>query len=293
MDQPRSSVTSVSTRLGPLRVQTIGSGPPAVLWHSLFVDSTTWTRVQQPLATARRLLLIDGPAHGGSPPVRRPFTLHDCVGAAIDVLDYVGVDEPVDWLGNAWGGHVGILFAAAHPDRCRSLVAVGAPVHALSPADRRRTMLLAALYRIAGPRAVVRPLVDALLGPRARADDPEGAAIVADAFRRAERRGMYAAIRWLSLRRPDLTQILDSLGTPTLLTTGTSDPMWTTTSARAAAAHLTRGALVILPGAGHVGPLLQAAPAVIELVTAFWQDPDATVTNQRGAATSPGNPRHR
>jgi pimeloyl-ACP methyl ester carboxylesterase len=69
-----------------LRVQTIGSGPPAVLWHSLFVDSTTWTRVQQPLATARRLLLIDGPAHGGSPPVRRPFTLHDCVGAAIDVL---------------------------------------------------------------------------------------------------------------------------------------------------------------------------------------------------------------
>jgi pimeloyl-ACP methyl ester carboxylesterase len=285
--QSQPSGTAVTTRLGPLNVRVTGAGPTAVLWHSLFVDSSTWARIEQPLATGRRLLLIDGPCHGTNPPITRPFSLHDCVGAAIDVLDHVGVDEPVDWLGSAWGGHVGILFADAHPDRCRSLVAIGAPVHALSPADRRRTMLLAALYRVVGPYAVVNPLVDALLGPRARADDPEGAAIVADAFRRAERRGMYAAIRWLSLRRPDLTAVLDRLGTPTLLTTGTSDPMWTTANARAAAAHLSRGALVILPGAGHIGPLLQAAPAVVELVTAFWRDPDATLANQRGATTSP------
>jgi pimeloyl-ACP methyl ester carboxylesterase len=245
-----------------LRVQTIGAGPPAVLWHSLFVDSTTWTRVQQPLAGMRRLVLIDGPAHGHNPPLSQQFTLQDCVGVAVDILDHLGVQEPVDWLGNAWGGHVGILFAATHPDRCRSLVAIGAPVHALSPVDRRRTVLLRSLYRLAGPvPPLVNLLVDALLGPRARAEDPQGAALVADAFRRADRRGMYRAIGWLSLARPDLTPLLDRLDTPpTLLTTGTSDPMWTTANARAAAAHLANGALVILPGAGHIGPLLQAAP---------------------------------
>ena len=43
MGQPAKTATAtVATRLGPLRVQTVGSGPPAVLWHSLFVDSTTW-----------------------------------------------------------------------------------------------------------------------------------------------------------------------------------------------------------------------------------------------------------
>jgi len=42
--------------------------------------------------------------------------------------------------------------------------------------------------------------------------------------------------------------------------------------------------LVILPGAGHIGPLLQAAPAVVELVTGFWRDPDATVVRQKDAA---------
>ncbi|HEX6678312.1 MAG TPA: alpha/beta fold hydrolase [Actinomycetes bacterium] len=292
MDQPtHRAATTVPTRLGPLHVQTIGAGPPAVLWHSLFVDSTTWTRVQQPLAGMRRLVLVDGPAHGHNPPVPHRFTLEDCVGAAADVLDHLGVEEPVDWLGNAWGGHVGILFAAAHPDRCRSLVAIGAPVHALSPADRRRTVLLRWLYRLAGPvPPLVNLLVDALLGPRARAEDPKGAALVADAFRRADRRGMHAAIGWLSLARPDLTPVLDRLGTPTLLTTGENDPMWTTANARAAAAHLANGALVILPGAGHVGPLLQAAPAVVDLVTAFWRDPAATVARHRGATTSTFRP---
>ena len=286
MDQPaQTSTATVATRLGPLRVETAGSGPPAVLWHSLFVDSATWNRLRAPLAAGRRLVLIDGPNHGGSPPVRRPFTLDDCAGAAADVLDHLGIGEPVDWLGSAWGGHVGIVFAAAHPDRCRSLIAIGAPVHALGDADRRRIRLLAVLYRIAGPGPVVSPLLDALLGPKARAEDPEAAAMVAGAFRRAERRGMFDAIRWLSLRRPDLTPVLDRSGTPTLFATAPDDPLWTMAAASAAAARLHNGALVILPGSGHIGPLLQAAPVVATLVTAFWHDPHATIAQHRSQAS--------
>ena len=39
-----ASGITVSTRLGPLHVRTTGAGPTALLWHSLFVDSTTWAR---------------------------------------------------------------------------------------------------------------------------------------------------------------------------------------------------------------------------------------------------------
>jgi pimeloyl-ACP methyl ester carboxylesterase len=277
----------VTTRLGQLHVETAGSGPPAVLWHSLFVDSATWDRVRASLAAERRLVLIDGPNHGGSPPARRPFTIEDCVGAAVEVLDHLGIGEPVDWLGNAWGGHAGILFAAAHPDRCRSLAALGAPVHALTGAERRRVRLLAALYLAAGPGAVVKPLTDALLGSKARTEDPEGAAIVAGGFRRAERRGMFDAIRWLSLRRPDLGPVLGRLETPTLLATNADDAMWTVAAARSAAGRLRNGGLAILPGSGHVGPLLQAAPDVASLVTAFWRDPEAVIAQHRAQESSP------
>lgn len=173
MSHPESTTPRyVATRLGPLAVASVGSGPPAVLWHSLFVDSTTWNRLFPQLAGERRLVLIDGPNHGGNPPLRRPFTLEDCVGAAVDVLDQLGISGPVDWLGNAWGGHVGVLFAAAHPERCRTLTAIGAPIHASSDADRRRIRLLSLLYLASGPRPVSGLLIDALLGPQARAEDP-------------------------------------------------------------------------------------------------------------------------
>jgi pimeloyl-ACP methyl ester carboxylesterase len=267
----------VPTRLGPLRVRVAGSGPPALLWHSLFVDSTTWCRVEPALAERRRLVIVDGPNHGANPRVRVPFTLDDGVGVAVDILDHLGVAEPVDWVGNAWGGHVGILFAAEHPDRCRSLAAIGAPVHALSPSDRREIRLLATLYRLFGPRVVVRPLVDALVG----AGDAEATAVVADAFTRAGRRGMYDATRWLSLARLDLTPVLPRVVAPTVLTTGTDDPMWTVADARAAVGHLPHGALVVLPGSGHIGPLLRAVPDVVEVLTRLWGDPAGAVARWR------------
>ena len=36
--------------------------------------------------------------------------------------------------------------------------------------------------------------------------------------------------------------------------------------------------------AGHIGPLLQSAPAVVTLVTAFWHDPQATIAKHRSPA---------
>lgn len=90
--------------------------------------------------------------------------------------------------------------------------------------------------------------------------------------------------RWVSLARPDLTPLLDAIGTPTLLTTGADDPMWTTGNALAAADHLSRGALAILPGAGHIGPLLQAPADVADLVTIFWREPAAQLTRHRETA---------
>jgi pimeloyl-ACP methyl ester carboxylesterase len=276
----------VLTRLGPLRVRVSGDGPTALLWHSLFVDSTTWTRVEPQLATQRRLLLVDGPAHGTNPPPARRYKLDDCVGVASDILGHFAVDEPVDWLGNAWGGHVGILFAHSHPSRIRSLMAVGAPIHALGPADRRRTRLLAFLYRVVGPRPLAALVTDVLLGPNARRADPPGAAIVADAFRRANRRAMHTAIASVSLARPDLAPALKVAATPMLITTGRNDPMWTVAQAEAAIRHLPHAALVILPGAGHIGPLLQAPEALIDLATAFWRNPAQTVASHRSQAVA-------
>jgi hypothetical protein len=80
-------------------------------------------------------------------------------------------------------------------------------------------------------------------------------------LRECRRSGSALRRHWVIYRMSSLTPELDRSRTPTLLTTNPDDPEWAPAAASAAAAHLRDGALVILPGSGRVGPLLQAAPA--------------------------------
>ncbi|MGA7986938.1 MAG: alpha/beta hydrolase [Candidatus Dormiibacterota bacterium] len=269
--QQQDMVTMVPTRLGALRVEASGTGRPAVLWHSLFVDSTSWSRVRDALGQSRRLYMIEGPSHGASAPATRRFTLDDCAGAALDILDHLEITEPVDWVGNAWGGHVGILFAAAHPGRCRTLVTIGTPIQALRASERRQIAALVALYRVVGP---IGPLVKAvergLLSSRTRATDPDAVDIVACALNRADRRGMHTAMRSVMLARPDLTPTLSDIVTPTLIITGDELPSFSPSDARSATAQLPDGTAAVIAGTRHLAPL-EAARSVAELVIAHWR----------------------
>ena len=87
-------------------------------------------RVEEGLARDRRLVIITGPGHGASTDPGHRYSLDDCAAAAGEVLAALDIREPVDWVGNAWGGHVGIVFAATWPDRCRTLITFGTPVQA-------------------------------------------------------------------------------------------------------------------------------------------------------------------
>ncbi len=262
----------VSTRLGELYVHSRGTGPTVVLWHS--VDFTSWARLADRLTATRRLVMIDGPGHGNSTPTPRPFTLDACAGAAADALDQLDLDEPVDWLGNAWGGHVGIAFAASRPDRCRTLVTVGTPTHALRADERRRNGLLVRLYGLVGPiRPLQRAVADALLSADTRQCDPAAVQLVQEAFRRPNRRGMKVAMQSAMLHRPDLTATLPNVMAPTLFVVATRDPLWTTTDAHAASAHLPADATIEIDTDGHLGPILLAAPATADLLHSFWNDP--------------------
>jgi pimeloyl-ACP methyl ester carboxylesterase len=269
----------VATRVGRLHVRVTGHGPVAGLWHSLFIDSQGWYRVEPALSAQRTLVLIDGPSHGGSQPARRRFTLDDCAAAATEVLDQLGFTEPVDWVGSAWGGHVGMALAISQPERVRSLVTLGSPVSALSAAERHHIVPLVVAYALLGPARFIRSaVVDALLTPSIRAEVPRAEQLISNELRRADRRGLGIVMRSVMLGRPDLTGQLPHIAAPTLLMTGDDDAMWTAAKARAAAAWLPHGETAIIPGSRHM-PALEAPDEVARLITAFWASIDSTPHN--------------
>lgn len=265
-----SGSSFIDTAVGRLKVTATGTGTTAVLWHSLFVDERSWQRLAAQLAQDRRLIMVTGPGHGESDDPGRRYDLLQCARAAEGVLDALGVAGPVDWVGNAWGGHVGIRFATAYPSRIRSLVTIGTPVQSLATAEQARTRFLLLVHRLLGPTGFLADaVVDTLLSARTRASDPEAVAIVRSSFVGADRGRLRNAVASISLHREDLAALLPGITVPTLMITGEQHSGWTPAQSAAAVATMPDGRAAVVADAAYLAPLEQPE-AVLDLIRAFW-----------------------
>jgi pimeloyl-ACP methyl ester carboxylesterase len=264
----------VDTDLGRLHVRRSGTGPPAVLWHSLFVDSRSWGSLVDTLAQHRTVYAIDGPSHGQSEAVPRDFTFEECQVAADQALDRLGLSEPIDWVGNAWGGHVGLRLAAAPGSRLRTLTTIGTPVRGFSKVEKwTKGWPLVHLYRWLGPTALItKTLTDSLLGSEAVTAEPALAALIMESFRSADRVGMLHAVRSLMLKRSGIEELLPQVAVPTLVMSVCDDVMgWRPEEARATCTAIPDCRVEEVPGTGHVSPLLTDPNRVGHLTTDFWE----------------------
>lgn len=281
------SPDSVHTILGALHVRRLSVGrsgmePPVVLWHSLFLDSQSWCGLQDTLAQNRTVIVIDGPSHGRSEKFAFDFTFADCVTAVEQVFDALNLTGPVDWVGNAWGGHVGIQLATRRPHRVRTLVTIGTPVHALRAGERwTKAWPLVQLYRVAGPNSLLlKPLSDALVGPESIAAQPDRAAEVMRAFTDADRRAMFHAVRSMMLRRPDMGADMARITAPTLLIAGREDSTgWRPADAQKVADTMRRAQVVAAAGSGHSSPLLIDGLTVERALNDFWSEAGRVAPN--------------
>ncbi len=260
----------IPTRVGALAVRVRGDGPPAVLWHSLFVDARSWRRVEDRLARDRRLVILDGPGHGASADPGHRYSLDDCAAAAGEVLAALDVTEPVDWVGNAWGGHVGIVFAATWPDRCRSLATFGTPVQAYGRRERILFRAMLAVYRVTGMVDMLSSGIrDVLLSPATRASDPDAVASVVDDLRTMERRALANAMVSISLGRPDLTPRLAAIRCPTVFVTGPDHAEWSPAQAEASSRRLALGSMAVVPDTAYLTPL-EAPAETVRIIRELW-----------------------
>jgi pimeloyl-ACP methyl ester carboxylesterase len=275
----------IATDLGGLHVDRTGIGSPIVLWHSLFLDSQSWCGLQDELSREHSVYTIDGPCHGNSEVVRRDFTFGECVSAAEQVLDRLGLDEPVDWVGNAWGGHVGIQLAVRRPDRIRTLTTIGTPAHPLRRVERwTKAWPLVQLYRFAGPNPLLlKPLSDALVGAESAQLAPDLAKTVMSGFAGAQKSAMFHALRSMMLNRPDMAADMARIAAPTLIIAGREDCTgWRPADAQAVANTMADAKVVATAGSGHSSPLLIDRDRVLRSITEFWARTDHDHAANRG-----------
>jgi pimeloyl-ACP methyl ester carboxylesterase len=213
------AATSGSTEPGRLRFHTVktsrarlsvmeaGTGTPLLALHGLGGTKASFLPTVSALADRFRVIAVDLPGFGESDkPIGAPYDARFFAGAAVDLLDALGLDR-VHVVGNSLGGRIALELGLNRPDRVGRLVLL-----APSLAWRRQrpwTRLLRLTRPELGlaqpaPKALVMPIVNRLIPG---ASDGWAAAGV-DEFLRAYltpsgRAAFYAAARQIYLEEPD------------------------------------------------------------------------------------------
>ncbi len=266
----------IDTHLGPLAARVIPGPPPvAILWHSMFTDSRSWERVTGDLSRERTLVLIDGWSFGDSADLDRVVDKFNdqCVQGAVAVTAQVQKDlaaGPVDWLGSAWGGHVGLQLAATRPGLVRSLVTVSTPVHAPSSSLRRQVSMLLPVYRAIGMRGPVRQgLLDGMLNDLARRTDPVAVDALVAPMSRPNRRAIARTVHSAVLNRTDAAWAAARVTCPTLMIATDDRGEWSPAECAEAAAAMKDARSAVLTGSRAL-PALECPAELAALVTDFW-----------------------
>ncbi|NEA37524.1 alpha/beta hydrolase [Streptomyces sp. SID13031] len=246
----------VETVLGRIRLRVGGSGPAMLFWPSLLMDGTLWAAQSAYFVDRYQVIVVDPPGHGGSELLTRGFGFDECAQVIVQIIDALGVDR-VHVIGNSWGGMIGGTFAATYPERVGVSVLMNATA---SPAGRRQKVEFAALTRMAqllggirGP--LVKPVLDAFLGPTTFRERPSVVAVVNESVRRVVISSGRRAVSSVVLRRPDQRELFGRIRTRVLVVAGSEDATFPVAEGRVMADAIPGSRFVVLPGAAHLAAL--------------------------------------
>ena len=235
-----------------------GGAPVVAFSNSIGTTIEMWDSQAQALSGRYRVLRYDTRGHARSPVVDQPVRIEDLADDLAGLLDALGIAR-AHVVGLSLGGMTAQAFAAARPDRVRSLVLMATSAYLPQGWAER-----AALVREQGMSAIVdavmarwftpayqhAPLAEALR-ERFLQIDPRGYAVCCGAIGVMDLRPSNASIR-----------------APTLIVAGADDPATPPAMSEDIRSRIPDAELVVLPRAAHI-LAIERADRVNQIVAGF------------------------
>lgn len=263
----------------PASPQTIAS-ELLVLLPSLGTTASVWDGVVGRLTERLpgvRILRVDLPGHGVSPPVREPFTIADLATATLRVVDDVGGGR-FHVAGLSLGGAIALELAASHPERVVTFTAfcsgsaIGTPEGWAVRAEE---------VRASGTASLVSGSAMRWFTPDYLSTNPDGpAARTLGALLDVDDESY--ALCCEALAGFDRGPSLPGIAVPALIVAGEHDPVTTPASMRPYVRALPDGQCAEIPDSAHLAPL-QKPDESAELLVRFLGDSDAARSDARAA----------
>jgi len=131
-------------------------GPLLVLIHEIGGALESWDAVAQTLRREFRILRYDHRGFGLSGKVRGDVHFDDLLRDLAGLLDRLGVDEPCDLTGPAFGGGFALAFAAKYPKRTHRVLACS-PTTSINAAGKVAMLARADAAERNGMRSLAEP----------------------------------------------------------------------------------------------------------------------------------------
>lgn len=241
------------------------AGDALLLIAGLGGKGTSWRPFLQRAAKSYRVLTVDLPGSGRTPPLARPVTIADLARAVLRTLDALGLGR-VPVVARSMGGMVAQELALLAPGRVARMVLVST--------TGRCDPHLAEVFRL-WARMAERGVPEDVrhhsallwcLGAAALADERRVAAYLR-AKRDADRPGDYA-LQARACAEHDALERLHALETPVLVVGGGDDRLMPPAHPLALAGAIPGADLEIIPRAGHL-PYLEMPDRFEERVLGF------------------------
>ncbi len=246
----------VTVRDTKLAVHTSGSGIPVLLLHAFPLDHRMWHR-QLPLAEHLRLVIPDQRGFGQSTD-GKPESICQLAHDAVALLDALHVAGPAVICGVSMGGYVAQHVAVRYPDRVAAVVLIDTKLEADTEEARAARSDLAERVGRVGQAILADAMIPKLLATSSEARALPGRDDVIERLRQSITSQsvptIQAALATLA-NRPDMTESMRKVETPTLLVVGAEDVITPPACMEAAEAVIPNAKLLEVPLAGHLVPL--------------------------------------
>lgn len=269
-----------------------GKGEPVVLVHGFGASSYSWRKVAPRLAERYRVIALDLSGFGFTdrPEGREAYTRAGQVELIRGVMDALGI-ERAHLVGHSYGGALSVAFAVAHPDRLIDLALVDSAAPEYTELRRTKIAAFAPLTRLfvrwvaLDPDNVERALESSVANEQVIT--PE---VVAAYYRRLAIEGAGRAYWGLTAPSPDPPAAIDygELEGPVLLVWGAEDRLITVADARRSAARISRSALVVIEGSGHL-PMEERPEELARVLGDFFRDGLPATATVPAAAVAAGS----
>lgn len=233
----------------------VGTGLPIVFLHAFPLNRTMWAPQEAALSKRFRVISIDLRGHGESDAPYWRYSLEQYALDVKEVLVRLGIAKAV-FVGLSMGGYLEFALYRRFPELILGLVFADTRAEADKPEQYQWRFSLAQRTAAIGPAAVIAEMLPKLLAPQTYERNADLVERVRSIQAAAPVPGIIGDLMAMA-ERPDSTDLLPSITSPTLVIVGHDDVLTSPADAERIAKGIPGAKLVIIPDAGHLSNMEQ------------------------------------